>query len=317
MYLEIDEGFPGHRKTLRLCSLMRDPLAGWYMVSLWTWACRSCKDGVLAGMGPYEIEEAAKYHKHDGKLCAAMIDAGFIDKDTDGNPREIHDWMKHTGGAIKRMDEGADRKKLYRLHRDGKCDGQSCQWCRTVPGQSQDSPNTKPVQIPGQTEDKPTPTRQDKTRQDQTRPERDSGARAGDPAELVPSTATPRNEHGKPTARNVLALFSKIRGETCGGKALFFQPTETTVEKAAKWLVDMPEDGVSDIEPAFKRACEGVRDGVKGWTDSRMSDPMFLFATIISRWSGLREEINGCAPKVSDRKPERQQFDHGMDLVVR
>jgi hypothetical protein len=142
MYLEIDEGFPKHRKTLRLRSIMRDPKAGWYMVDLWTWACRSCPSGDLTGISAYEIEEAANYPKCDGKLCQAMIDSDFIDADESGSPKALHNWMLRTGAAIGKMAKHANSKKLYRAHKDGKCDRQSCEWCKTVQGQSKDSPRT-------------------------------------------------------------------------------------------------------------------------------------------------------------------------------
>ena len=93
MYLEIDEGFPGHRKTLKLCSLLCDPQAGWYMIRLWTWACRSCRDGKLTGMSPADIEIAVAYQAADGACYKALSDSGYIDEDEAGKPAEIHDWM--------------------------------------------------------------------------------------------------------------------------------------------------------------------------------------------------------------------------------
>jgi len=318
MYLEIDEGFPGHRKTLRLCSLMQNPEAGWYMIRLWTWACRSCPSGDLRGLTPYDLEMAVQYRKLDGACYKAMVESGYVDESNPGEPGEIHGWMEHTGGAIRKMEESAESKKLWRLHRDGKCE-RHCKWCKTVQGQSKDSPETLKGRGTDKTaQDKTSPgkTRQDQSRQDKR--ESNSGARAGDPSGVPERGAVPvppHNEPGKPTARNVLAAFARIRGETCGGKALFFQPTESTVDKAAKWLEAMPVDAVADIEPAMKRACDGVRDGVKSWSDSRMSDPMFLFATIVSRWSSLREELHGCAPKVAEKKAQEPRWG-GSDKMV-
>jgi len=61
--------------------------------------------------------------------------------------------------------------------------------------------------------------------------------------------------------------------------------------------VEMPIEGVEDIEPAIALACKHVRDGVNGWSDPKMTDPNFLFGSFVSRWSGLREELHGCSPK--------------------
>lgn len=127
MYLEIDEGFPGHRKTIRLCAALKNTEAAWYVVRLWTWACRSCPTGDLTGMGPYDIEIAVQYRPLDGACYAAMVAAGFIDE-VDGQPASIHNWMIRTGAAIHRMDAAAARKKTYRAHKDGRCGG-DCQFC--------------------------------------------------------------------------------------------------------------------------------------------------------------------------------------------
>lgn len=85
MYLETDEGFPGHRKTLRLCTLLKCDTADAYPVRLWAWAVRSAPDGDLTGMDPAEIEMAVRYRRMDGKLFEALVGAGFIDRGEDGS----------------------------------------------------------------------------------------------------------------------------------------------------------------------------------------------------------------------------------------
>jgi hypothetical protein len=116
MYLEIDEGFPRHRKTLRLAGLMRNPCAGMYMLQLWTWACRSCPDGVLRDMAPAEIEMIVGYTEGDGRCFEAMVKAGFIDVLADGTA-VIHGWMERTGGALERMEARAGYMRDYRQER--------------------------------------------------------------------------------------------------------------------------------------------------------------------------------------------------------
>lgn len=172
MYLEIDEGFPGHRKTLRLCAALKNPEAGWFMIRLWTWACRSCPTGDLAGMDPYDIEIAVQYRPLDGACYRAMVTAGFIDE-ADGKPAAIHNWMERTGGAIAKMAGAAERKKLYRAHRDGKCDPVWCLFC-TEAHRGDGSPKDVAGTVPGQSEDKTDPdqSRQDQTSQDKTDPDR-------------------------------------------------------------------------------------------------------------------------------------------------
>ena len=127
MYLEIDEGFPGHRKTLKLCSLLCDPQAGWYMIRLWTWACRSCKNGSLLGMSPADIEMAVQYRPLDGACYKAMAAAGYVDENAPGEPSRIHDWMSPggTGYAIARAGRYNSivwkRNRLLALARDKVC----------------------------------------------------------------------------------------------------------------------------------------------------------------------------------------------------
>jgi hypothetical protein len=167
MYLEIDEGFDEHPKTVRLCRVMRDVNAGQYLIRLWAWACRSAQDGDLSGMEAADVEIIAKYKKEDGKLFTALTEVWsskfgpWIDRD--GDRMVLHGWSERTGAAIKKMGEAADAKRLYRLHRDGKCDRQSCTWCNKNPGPSKDSPRTSE----GRGEDK---TAQDKTSPDQSSP---------------------------------------------------------------------------------------------------------------------------------------------------
>lgn len=170
MYLEIDEGFLEHPKTLQLCATMGDPLAFGYLLRFWRWACRSCKDGDLSGLSEYVIEEAAKYHQHDGKLFRAMAAklggrSGFIDVDETGAPLRIHNWEKLTGGAIARMDakvkSNKERREAARIRNTTSTDaGTMPELCRHDAGQ----------------------TRPDKTSPDQTRQEDSPRARSNDNA---------------------------------------------------------------------------------------------------------------------------------------
>lgn len=142
------------------------------MLELWTWATRSCPDGELAGMTAWEVEGAAGYASCDGRLCKAMIDAGFIDATPEGEPLRIHNWMERTGGAITKMEDQANRKRMFRLHKAGNCDRSTCQWCKSdghpgdVQEMSTDSPRT--VHRTSDTDQtRPVKTSPDKTRQDQ------------------------------------------------------------------------------------------------------------------------------------------------------
>ncbi len=109
MYLEIDEGFFDHPKTMRVCGIMKDPNASVYILRLWRWACRCAPDGSLEGMSATEVEMAAGYAHLDGKLYVALA-SRFVDE-KDGAPYALHDWMKHQGGSIRRMQSRSDAKR--------------------------------------------------------------------------------------------------------------------------------------------------------------------------------------------------------------
>lgn len=289
MYLEIDEGYFEHPKTLDLCARLNDSKACVYPLRLWKWACRSAKSGKLGKISAFAIEKAMDYEPKDGRCFDAMCLSGFIDTMPDGT-FEIHDWMDYTGAAIKKMDDQAATKKLYRAHRDGKCDRRSCEWCNDVLGQSKDSPRT--VTMTSDTDQ----TRPDQTSQDQTRPDPE-----GNPPRA--RSNPPANEPGKPSPSNVVQMFLNTRARVIGGSVgvekPFSQAQQGEIEKAERWLSTMSPEDAKDIEPAIRLACEHVRDGVEGWTHGSITKTGFLFGAIVTNWRDLREELHGCAPKVA------------------
>ena len=314
MYLEIDEGFPGHRKTLRMCSILKSPEAGWYMIRLWTWACRSCPTGDLTGLSSYDIEMAAQYRALDGACYSAMVSAGFIDVDENG-PKQIHGWMDHTGGAIKRMDEAAEAKKAYRAHKDGKCDRQSCPHCLKEAGRPVDCPKT----VQGQSEDE-TWTNQTKTRQDQSSPDKTSQDKketlpARDP--VVGTTEhVARDGHRQFNGHDLCCLFGRLRLEIlklqcppgsenppdANGKASTF----------ANSLTRQP-GAFEDVEATMRAFLWHLKRGDKGW-DADPNNASLSFGAWRDRFGDLRIEIaaaklpkpaNAIVPR-KDGKPGQQ-----------
>lgn len=154
MYLEIDEGFDAHPKTVRLCRVMGDVNAGQYLIRLWAWACRSAPDGNLSGMEAGDIEAIAKYKSADGKLFAALTER-WSSKfgawlDLDGDSLKLHGWDERTGAAIAKMDKRAADMRALRDKRKRERDGNVTSPC-----------NHGETHVGDQ-------TRQDKTSQDQT-----------------------------------------------------------------------------------------------------------------------------------------------------
>ncbi len=164
MYLEIDEHFPMHGKSIRLCSRLCDPVAWAYIQKLWSWACGNAQDGNISDLEPQEIEFLVGWAGDKGAFYATAVWAGFIDESQDANGktiRKIHNWMKRTGGAIRRMQ---DRSAAMRAFRDQKKLKSYQQRDVTVTARCTHSDATVTSRSPPRLDK----TRLDKTRQEET-----------------------------------------------------------------------------------------------------------------------------------------------------
>lgn len=224
MYLEIDEGFDAHPKTVRLCRVMGDVNAGQYLIRLWAWACRSAPDGNLSGMEAGDVESIAKYAPADGKLFAALTErwspkfGAWLD--LDGDSLNLHGWNERTGAAISKMDKRAADMRALRDKRKRERDSTVTAPC-----------NHGDTYVGDQ-------TRPDKTSPDQTRPVQSSDQKENscanpEPAplalELVPSSKKQRTQRAYTQAFET-AWKGYVRGE---GKA----------EAFAEWLKLAPAAG--------------------------------------------------------------------------
>jgi hypothetical protein len=274
MYLEIDEGYFEHPKTLRLCAALKDHHAAIFPLRLWKWACRSARDGELGIVDAFIVEKVVGYEAMDGR-CFLALCAGFLDVGPDGEV-SIHDWMIYTGGAIERMEAESRRKKIYRDSR------------RPIAAASKDVHGMSAGQSTDEARTKPTQTRPDQSSPDPESTQTPACARKSN---------TPANEPGKPTPRNVVALFLRIRSEILNVPP-FANPLESDVEKASEWLSSSVELAqVDKIEPAMRLAVEHVRDGVDGWNGQSMTKIGMLWGSFIRSWYDLLEELAGCSPK--------------------
>lgn len=108
MYVQLDDAYYDHPKTLHLISLL-GPEADGYPPKLWTWAIKYAKQGVLKH--PDLAEVACRWKGEKGKLHRAMVDAGFIEADG----VTLHGWMERTGNDIVRYEEKKSRlREKYR-----------------------------------------------------------------------------------------------------------------------------------------------------------------------------------------------------------
>ena len=115
VYLEIDEGYWEHPKTLDLCARLGDDQADAFPPRLWKWACRCARDGHLGKIAAYAFERVVRYAPVDGKCFEAFLAAVFLDQNVDGEVA-IHNWMQpgRTGRAIARMEAKAEENRQRR-----------------------------------------------------------------------------------------------------------------------------------------------------------------------------------------------------------
>lgn len=302
MYLEIDEGFVGHRKTIRFCGLMQNQEAWSHLVRLWSWACRGAPDGDLSGMDPAEVEIAMGWRTMDGRCYAAAVKAGFIDELADGSKR-IHNWEKRTGGAIKRMADEADRKKRWRLHRDNKCGGEGggswgappCQFCvraddppsasrgrlADVSVRVSEASGDADVHVSGRGHpaDATTQSRQDQSSQDKA-----SQDQGGD----LPRARDPRAPGGV-GLREIVETWAKVRHEKLG--SLPWQTTYPKPEKGAQMVALFEEhpELAKFIEPTMALVVERSKES----QDPRDRESAFGLGVWWSKFVDLCEEVQG------------------------
>lgn len=129
MYLEIDEGYFEHAKTLRLCAALKDHHAAIYPIRLWKWAIQNAPDGAI-NLDGHGIEKISGYDKADGRLASALCDSTIEPwLIFDGHRFQIVGWSDRDGAIIRRPKE---RSSLYdgalwaanrrlALARDGMC----------------------------------------------------------------------------------------------------------------------------------------------------------------------------------------------------
>lgn len=206
--LDVDEDFPEHPKTLRLVAALGVDGAPWFLIRLWSWAKKYQPNGDLSAYSAREIEIAAGWAAGDGRFFAAAVAAGFIDlrcpacgdrvQIQDGigacascaacypaaTPMlvrcTIHNWMRRTGAAIRRVEDYKARDRNYKRNaRRAQRSGAGQQSMVVSDGRPSDKRRNPRV-----------PYRSDPYRTD---PER--GARAGAPPP-PPGSAAPKGRKG-------------------------------------------------------------------------------------------------------------------------
>lgn len=93
--MPLDVDYFDHPKALRLAATLKNPEAAIFPIRLWAWAAKYARAGTLP-QDVASVEEALRWKGAPGILHAALVDAGFVDKDG----ITIHDWHEYTGRSI-------------------------------------------------------------------------------------------------------------------------------------------------------------------------------------------------------------------------
>jgi hypothetical protein len=113
-WLQVDQTFPGHRKTRQLGRRLGDEArAAGCLVNMWLWSIDSCgADGTLPAEDGWILEEAAKWTGAEGELVAALCEVGFLHHEEDR--LRIHAWEEHEGRILEQRRQCLERQRRRR-----------------------------------------------------------------------------------------------------------------------------------------------------------------------------------------------------------
>lgn len=109
-----------HPKTRRLARLLgiSVPQAVGHLHLLWWWAVDYAGDGDLSDYDAYDIADAAMWEGDPEGWVAALVTAGYIDRQ-EGGSLVLHDWNEYQGNYIEKREKATKRKRKSRAsHND-------------------------------------------------------------------------------------------------------------------------------------------------------------------------------------------------------
>lgn len=117
-WIEVHQSLLTHRKTLRLCRLLKmDKFAvTGRLMALWCWALDNAQDGVIHIEDLEVVADVMGWEEDYHELSDALLLVGFLNRGEGG--LEIHDWQDYAGRLISQREAGrianANRQRLYR-----------------------------------------------------------------------------------------------------------------------------------------------------------------------------------------------------------
>lgn len=109
-WFRLDADMVDHPKTWQLATILNEPLAGWYVIRLFSWLSRYAARGRLApGLAPH-LEQSCGWRGEPGKLTSALVESGWLDQLDDGT-LEAHDWWEKQKALVEKAEKDSARKR--------------------------------------------------------------------------------------------------------------------------------------------------------------------------------------------------------------
>ncbi len=108
-WFRVDSSLADHPKVAELEVKLQNPLAGWYVIRLWSWTQRYATDGVIVTARVGQAEAYCRWPGKPGELIAVLVEVGLLD--VQKKALEVHDWPEFQGKLVEKSRRDAQAKK--------------------------------------------------------------------------------------------------------------------------------------------------------------------------------------------------------------
>jgi hypothetical protein len=146
-WIPVAVNLPGDEKSLVLDIKLGMERSWSYVVHLWCEAAKYNQNGRIEG--PHAdalVAKRAGWTLDPEKFVRALVEARWLDQTPDGY--KIHDWEKHTGGHITRLEEEKEKVREWRAKKAAEKAAAKAAGTGTVPGGYSDVTGNVPVTSP-------------------------------------------------------------------------------------------------------------------------------------------------------------------------
>jgi hypothetical protein len=110
-WLKLDNRMVDHPKTHALAAALGEPLAGWYVIRLWSWATRYAPRGQLPASLVPGLESALGWQGEKGLLLLTLVKSGLLDSVEGTGGFEIHDWWDTQSAHVVKAEKDSQRRR--------------------------------------------------------------------------------------------------------------------------------------------------------------------------------------------------------------